>query len=100
GPGASGALSTPTRVQLADLPPVPPMIARQSSVDPLLAMEQKFANRVAEDPRDLSAQLEYQLLRFLKNEQVPKNNDLIGLPGEDQELLAAMCDALSNFRSI
>ena len=92
---AAGAMDAGTGKQI-----VSPNISRSSSGDPMLAVQQKFTNRVAQDPRDLDAQLNLQLLHFLKDEPVPTVSDLAALPSEDRELLSALCDALSNFRSV
>jgi hypothetical protein len=99
---ASGSLTSGTGVEIQrdGTDAGSPDVRRTSSVDPMLAIQQKYVSRVAEDPRDLSAQLELQMLRFLKDEPVPAMNDLVALPAEDRELLAAVCDALSNFRSV
>jgi hypothetical protein len=95
---ASGALAASTGVEVTR--GGAPTISRGSAVDPWINVQQKYATRVADDPRDLSAQLDLQLARFLQDEPVPMMSDLAALPAEDRELLAAMCDALSNFRSV
>ena len=96
---ASGSLSSGTGIQITSNGEAP-NVTRSSAVDPMLALQQKYVSRVAEDPRDLAAQLELQMFRFLKDEPVPTMSDLTALPSEDRELLAALCDALSNFRSV
>jgi hypothetical protein len=63
------------------------------------AIEQQLARRAREYPRDLPSQLDYQLLLFTKDEQVPRNADLAGLASEDRELLTALVDGLTNFRN-
>jgi hypothetical protein len=63
------------------------------------ALAQKIAKRVREYPRDVSGHLDYQLLRFLQDERVPDLNTISTLPSEDRELIAAVIDGLSNFRS-
>ena len=95
---ASGAMTAQTGVEVTR--GTAPNISRGSGIDPWTNVQQKYANRVADDPRDLSAQLDLQLARFLHDEPVPTMSDLSALPAEDRELLAAMCDALSNFRSV
>jgi hypothetical protein len=67
-----------------------------ASVD---ALEQKFSQRVKDYPRDVSAQLEYQLLRFLLDEPEPEMSTLSSLPTEDRELITAVLDGLTNFRN-
>lgn len=60
---------------------------------------QKLSTRVREYPRDTATQLEYQLLQFLRDEPVPELSSIASLPSEDRELLTALLDGLSNFRS-
>jgi hypothetical protein len=62
-------------------------------------MAQKIEKRVKEYPRDISGHLDFQLLRFLQDERVPELNTISSLPTEDRELVAAVVDGLSNFRS-
>lgn len=95
---ASGAINSVPKIQVQRGDD--PSIARGSSADPMLAIQKKLSTRVEEDPTDLSAQLDLQLSRFLHDEPVPQMSELSKLPPEDRELLAAMCDALSNYRSI
>lgn len=59
----------------------------------------RVAQRLRENPGDLAANLDHQLLRFLMDEQVPDQSTLSTLPAEDREMLAALMDGLSNFRS-
>jgi hypothetical protein len=63
------------------------------------SLEQKFAQRVRDYPRDTGAQLDYQLLQFLHDEQVPQLDALAPLQAEDRELISATMDGLSNFRN-
>jgi hypothetical protein len=72
-----------------------PMPMSMSSV----GLSEKLATRVREYPRDVSAHLEYQLLQFLLDEQVPQLAALAALPNEDRELVTAVLDGLSLFRS-
>jgi len=60
---------------------------------------QQLSGKVQTNPKDLSAQLDYQLLQFLRGEQVPQMKSLGGLQTEDREVLTAVLDGLSNFRS-
>jgi hypothetical protein len=64
-----------------------------------VGLSEKLATRVREYPRDVSAHLEYQLLQFLLDEQVPQLAALAALPNEDRELVTAVLDGLSLFRS-
>jgi len=59
----------------------------------------KLAQRVRDDPRDVANQLELQLHEMLLGEQVPKLDTLTPLPAEDREVVAAIVDALVNFRN-
>jgi hypothetical protein len=59
----------------------------------------RFAQRMRDFPTDLSAHLDYQLLRFLHDEQVPQLDTISTLPGEDRDLLTAVMDGMTNFRA-
>jgi hypothetical protein len=59
----------------------------------------QIAQRLRDNPRDLSAHLDHQLQRFLADEPVPDLAALSSLPAEDRELLTALMDGLSNFRN-
>jgi hypothetical protein len=54
---------------------------------------------VRTSPQDLAANLDYQLLKYLLDERVPAAEALAGLSREDREILIALLDGLSNFRS-
>ena len=62
-------------------------------------LQQKYGGRVKQNPRDAAAHLDYQVLQFLRDEPVPELGSIATLPAEDRELLAALLDGLSNFRS-
>jgi hypothetical protein len=62
-------------------------------------LAEKFARRVRENPRDISGHLEYQLVQFLLDEQVPQLAMLAALPSEDREMLTAVLDGLAMFRN-
>lgn len=64
--------------------------------DPLAA---RIAQRLRENPGDVPAHFDHQLFRFLAEEQTPDLGALSTLPSEDRELLTALIDGLSNFRS-
>src|SRR5205807_941103 len=64
--------------------------------DPLA---RKFSQRAKDYPQDLSAQLDDELLRFLRDEPVPDVQAIAGLAAEDRELVSAIMDSLTNFRS-
>jgi hypothetical protein len=60
--------------------------------------EQKLQNLVRDYPRDLGNQLDYQLLRLVRDEPTPDLANVSQLSGEDRDILLALMDGLSNFR--
>lgn len=60
--------------------------------------EQKLQNLVHDYPRDLGNQLDYQLLRLVRDEPTPDLANVSQLSSEDRDLLLALMDGLSNFR--
>ena len=60
---------------------------------------QKLSARIKADPRDAASHLNYQLLQFLLDEQVPELSSIAPLPAEDRELLMTLLDGLTNFRN-
>jgi hypothetical protein len=62
-------------------------------------LEKKIMQRLRENPRDVSAHMDYQLLRFLRDGQVPQLDAMASLPAEDRAVLTALMDGLSNFRT-
>jgi hypothetical protein len=101
--GVQGSVSAaPTEVTRVPQSPLP-SVGRQPSgpgIDPLLALQEQLLSRVNDQPKNLAAQLELQLARLLRNEPVPAMADLSALSGEDRELIAAVGDALANFRNL
>ena len=63
------------------------------------AVAARIASRAKDYPADLSAQADDQLAKYLREESVPDMSTLAGLAPEDREMLGAILDALSNFRS-
>jgi hypothetical protein len=61
--------------------------------------EKKLQQLVRDYPRDLGAQLDYQLLRFVRQESTPDLAEVAQLSLEDRELLSALMDGLTNFRN-
>ena len=61
--------------------------------------ETRITKRFKDFPRDVSANLDYQTMLFLRDEPVPQLSALTDLPTEDRELISAVMDGLSNFRS-
>lgn len=86
-------------------PAVPPNLADANLPLPsartvaLADLEQKLAQRIKDNGRDIVAHLDYQLLQFVKDQSVPQLQTLAALPQEDREMLAALCDSLTNFRT-
>ena len=73
-----------------------PVTPTGAAADPLAG---RVAQRLRENPGDLPAHLDHQLLRFLAEEQAPDLAALSTLPAEDRELLTALIDGLTNFRT-
>jgi hypothetical protein len=59
----------------------------------------RIVNRARDFPADPAAQVDDQLAKYLRDETVPDMATLAGLAPEDREMVGAMMDALSNFRS-
>jgi hypothetical protein len=91
--------NTPITADKSNAEAAPPGNVGSAASGPNDPMAQKIEKRVKEYPRDLSGHLDFQLLRFLQDERVPELNTISALPTEDRELLAAVVDGLSNFRS-
>jgi hypothetical protein len=82
--------------QMATIEPAKPPAATGGSID---SFDSKLSKRVKDYPRDISAHLDYQLWLFLRDQSVPQLQTLSSLPTEDREIIAALMDALTNFRS-
>jgi hypothetical protein len=96
-PTDSADANSPAAVpQTRELTTTPPSLDPSNPADALMA---KLAQRIRDNPRDVASQLDYQLLRFVQNESVPDLSALASLPAEDRELVSAVMDGLSNFRS-
>lgn len=61
--------------------------------------EKKLAKQIHDYPRDLGNQLNYQLLRFARDEATPDLSAFSSLPAEDREVLSALLDGINNFRN-
>jgi hypothetical protein len=55
--------------------------------------------QVRDYPRDLGSQLDYQLLRFVRDEPTPELSNVTQLSDEDRDILLALMDGLNNFRA-
>jgi hypothetical protein len=62
-------------------------------------LERRLRQHVRDFPRDLCAHLDLQLLLLLRDEPAPQLPTIAPLPPEDRELVAAVVDAMSNFRN-
>lgn len=81
---------------------VTPDVTETHAAAPAASMDSvaaRIASRAKDYPADLSAQMDDQLAKYLRDESVPDMSTLAGLAPEDREMLGAIMDALSNFRS-
>lgn len=78
----------------ANPPPAPAPIMLSGDT-----LSSKLSQRVKDYPNDVSSHLDYQLLMFLNDVQVPELQSLASLPEEDRELISAVLDGMSNFRN-
>jgi hypothetical protein len=62
-------------------------------------LELSLGKNLKDNPKDLWAQLDFQLLQFLKDKPTPQLESMTNLPGEDRELISSVMDALTNFRN-
>jgi hypothetical protein len=86
--------NAPAEVNIAGATTAPAAnVAAGSELDALVRA------RAAKDPRDVSAQMDVQMLDYLRELQVPSQGPLSGLPREDQDIIASVMDALVNFRA-
>jgi hypothetical protein len=112
-PGASPAMASPIGAAREKISPTlseapapllkaPPakqaaaVIPAGPSSDELM---QRLAQHVKDYPQDLGGQFDFQLMQFLRGESVPDMQKLAGLGNEDRELLSALLDGLTNFRT-
>lgn len=63
------------------------------------SLEHRLAKRARDNPRDLAAQLDLELFGLLCDEPSPRLASLATLPNEDKEVVAALVDGISNFRT-
>ena len=59
----------------------------------------RIAQRAKDYPQDVAAQLDNQLMEFAYGKTVPNMDQLNGLPTDDREMISALMDGLTNFRS-
>lgn len=96
---ANASVDLPTVHKLVSAAPRPQSSAPVAKAADTDSTAVRIAARARDYPADLSAQVDDQLARFLREESVPDVSTLGGLAPEDRELLSAFMDALSNFRS-
>ncbi|HSU66236.1 MAG TPA: hypothetical protein VLJ39_05175 [Tepidisphaeraceae bacterium] len=94
---ANASVAVPVSQHL--ITPEPPRPAPAAHAVDGDSLARKFAARAKDYPADLSAQVDYQVLKFLTDEPVPDISSLAGLAPEDRELLSATMDSLTNFRN-
>jgi hypothetical protein len=83
--------------------PTTPASPTESAGAPVTAStdeyEIKLLKLVQDYPRDLGNQLDYQLLRLVRDEPTPDLSEVSQLSSEDRDLLLALMDGLTNFRA-
>ena len=79
--------------------PLPPSFREPAQARPEDVIAQRFRQKLSDDPKALGAHLDYQLLQFLLDRQVPDMGVIATLAPEDREVLSAVMDGLANFRS-
>ena len=85
-----------------DVKPAPatqPVAPPQPAPAPSDELEAALSRTIKTNPRDLAAHFDYQLLQFLRGQPVPQLTAISTLAAEDREVVAAVMDALSNFRT-
>jgi hypothetical protein len=93
------SIATPPETMQESAPPGQTADGQPDSSEPPGAMEMKLEKRVRDYPHDVSAQLDDQLLQFLRDEPVPNLSTISPLPDEDREMISAVMDGLSNYRN-
>jgi len=85
------------------IPPAPTAPAESTGATPVTIStddyELKLRKLVADYPQDLGNQLDYQLLRLVRDEPTPDLSVVSQLSGEDRDILLALMDGLTNFRA-
>lgn len=78
----------------ADLPGAQPAAPTTSD-----SLQARINQRVHDNPRDIGAQLDSQLLLTLEDQPAPQLASISELPTEDRELISTLIDGLTNFRA-
>jgi len=81
------------------IPGTAPTAAPKPVADSTDDYELKLRQSVKDYPRDLGSQLDYQLLRLVRDEPTPDLADVAQLSSEDRDILLALMDGLTNFRA-
>jgi hypothetical protein len=63
------------------------------------ALSRRLAQQVQNYPHDVSGQVDYQMLKFVRGEAVPQLDTLAQLPQTEREIVSAVMDGLSNWRT-
>jgi hypothetical protein len=63
------------------------------------ALGDRLRKRLAQNPRDIANQLDLQLYGILNDDPVAELASVSAMPDDDRELVSALVDGLSNFRS-
>jgi len=92
GPRANAAIP----VAEISRPAPPSMRENPATADELLT---KLSRAVKDDPKNLSAHLDLQLLHLLLGHATPQMDSIAPLAAEDRELIAAVLDGINNFRA-
>lgn len=89
----------PAAPEAKPVPATQPGDAPRPAPAPADELEGTLARQVRENPRDVIAHLDHQLLQFLRGQPVPQLSSIGTLSAEDREVVAAVMDALTNFRT-
>lgn len=93
----------PSKMEIATADPAvqdpKPVRAVSQSTVTSDVLADKLSRKVKDYPRDVAAQLEYQMFEFLRDESAPQLSTLSALPSEDRELVSAVMDGLANLRN-
>ena len=96
-------LAAPATRPSTDVASTPPSLRDQAPVPETIATSDALATRLSHqlrtDPRNPAVHLEHQLLQLLLGHPVPQLESIASLPADDREVLAALMDALANFRT-
>jgi len=98
-PQANASIAVPTAQRLVVADNHLPVNSQTAASGPGDALGAQLAQRARDYPSDLSAQVDDQLVRLLRDETVADVSSIAGLIPEDRELLSAVMDSLTNFRS-